>query len=90
MQTITASELQRDVPGVLDLLKTGAPILITRDNGQAVAVLEPVEPERTEANLPEPPPWSEIMAEVWKARDEIKDSERTPNYVLEERKRRRR
>lgn len=90
MQTITASELQKDVIGVLAQLEPGASILITSEDGHAVARLEPVESELAEP-FPEPPPWSEIMAEVWKARDEIKDDEiRTANPVLEERKRRRR
>jgi hypothetical protein len=37
-----------------------------------------------------PPSWSDIMGEVWAAQKKVRKSDRVPNSVLEERKRRRR
>jgi hypothetical protein len=36
------------------------------------------------------PDWSEVMKEVWRSQAKVKASERVPNPVLEERKRKRR
>lgn len=82
MGTITAKQLHQETKAVLNQLEQGESLLITR-NGRTIGRIEPVASA-------EPPGWSEIMAEVWRAQKSIKPAERTPNPVLQERQRRRR
>jgi antitoxin (DNA-binding transcriptional repressor) of toxin-antitoxin stability system len=79
---ITAKQLHQETKAVLNQLEQGESLVITR-NGKTIGRIEPV-------SAVEPPGWPEIMAEVWRAQKSIKSSERVPNPVLQERRRRRR
>ena len=79
---ITAKQLHQETKTVLNQLEQGESLLITR-NGRTIGRIEPLP-------APEPPGWHEIMAEVWRAQEQVKPSERVPNPVLQERERRRR
>jgi len=82
MGTVTAKQLHLETKGILDRLEKGEPVIITR-HGRAVGRLEPL-------SRSQPPPWDDVMGEVWQAQQRIKPSERVPNPVLQERQRRRR
>lgn len=82
MSIITAKQLHQETKEVLNQLEQGESLLITR-NGRTIGRIEPLD-------AAEPAGWPEIMEEVWQAQRSIKSSERVPNPVLQERKRRRR
>ncbi len=82
MGTVTAKQLHMETRSILDQLEKGERLIITR-RGRAVGRLEPV-------SRVQPPPWDDVMGEVWQAQERIKPSERVANPVLEERRRRRR
>ena len=82
VSTITVKQLHLETKDVLDQLERGESLVITR-KGRAIARLEPLGPKSLR-------PWEEIMQEVWQAQDTIAATDRTPNPVLEERRRRRR
>ena len=82
MSTITAKQLHQETRAVLNQLERGESLLVTR-NGRAVARIEPL-------TAAEQSDWSDVMGEVWQAQKNVKRAERTPNPVLQERRRRRR
>ena len=82
MGIITARQLHQETKTVLSQLEQGKSLLITR-NGRAIGRIEPL-PVQEQAG------WDEIMAEVWRAQEKVKPSERVPNQVLAARQRRRR
>jgi antitoxin (DNA-binding transcriptional repressor) of toxin-antitoxin stability system len=82
MGTITAKQLHQETKAVLNQPERSESLLITR-NGRTIGRIEPL-------RSAEQPGWNDIMAEVWRAQESVKSSERVPNPVLTERKRRRR
>jgi antitoxin (DNA-binding transcriptional repressor) of toxin-antitoxin stability system len=66
----------------LDQLAEGEIFVITR-NGRVIGRIGPVV-------APEPDEQDAIMREVWQAQKKVKNVERVPNPVLQERQRRRR
>ena len=82
MGTVTAKQLHLETKSILDQLERGERLLVTR-KGRAIARLEPVSRTR-------PVPWDDIMQGVWQAQKRVNPAERTPNPVVQERRRRRR
>lgn len=82
MGAVTAKQLHLKTKDILNEVEAGHSLLITR-NGKTIGRIDPVP-------IKEPPPWREIMAEVWAAGKRVKKSEIVPNPVLAERRRRRR
>jgi antitoxin (DNA-binding transcriptional repressor) of toxin-antitoxin stability system len=79
---ISAKQLHQETKMVLNQLEQGESLLITR-NGRTIGRIEPLA-------AAEPAGWPELMAEVWRAQKSLKSSDRVPNPVLQERRRRRR
>ncbi|MGA2543473.1 MAG: hypothetical protein ABSG78_18135 [Verrucomicrobiota bacterium] len=82
MGLISAKQLHQETKMVLNQLEQGESLLITR-NGRTIGRIEPLA-------AAEPAGWPELMAEVWRAQKSLKSSDRVPNPVLQERRRRRR
>jgi len=80
--TITAKQLHQETKAVLNQLEQGESLVITR-NGRTIGRIEPLA-------APKLPDWNDLMTEVWRAQESLKPSDRVPNPVLQERRRRRR
>jgi antitoxin (DNA-binding transcriptional repressor) of toxin-antitoxin stability system len=82
VSTITAKQLHQETKAVLNQLEQGESLVITR-NGRTIGRIEPVTTD-------EKPGWDDIMGEVWQSQKRVKNADRVPNPVLQERQRRRR